>query len=47
MKTEQWSVLQAWFYKNYKSLPKDVSKAIEALLDEHQGEDDEEDDEDG
>jgi hypothetical protein len=38
MKTEQWAVLQAWFYKNHKSLPKDVSEVIEALLDERQSE---------
>ena len=39
MKTEQWAVLQTWYYNNHKSLPKDVSEVIDTLLDERQSED--------
>jgi hypothetical protein len=45
MKNDQWSTLHAWFYKNYKTLPKDVANAIDTLLDEHQSEDDAEEEE--
>jgi hypothetical protein len=40
MKTEQWAVLAKWYYKNYKTLPKNVMEIIEALLDDHQNQND-------
>jgi hypothetical protein len=38
-KPQPWAVLQAWFYKNHRSLPEEVSEAIDTLLDRRQSED--------
>jgi hypothetical protein len=45
MQSDKWAVLMMWYSKNAKNLPKDVSNAIDTLLDERRSEDDGEEEE--
>jgi hypothetical protein len=45
MNSEKWTALKAWYHTAYKSLPHEVSDAIETLLDERESADDDDEEE--